>query len=153
MSEPGKVGLLGAPKIITTPAPGGDKGDKMNSIPVRAHSFESAQCIWSRAAKHSKVLGRVSSLDTGGDQGTPCVGVECSHERCSNMTSMYKVVKTVTSTKFRHEPFQDFYEVYEEIGRYRQNIIKMLLSHIITYKYFCLVYYSNSDKVCFWLNY
>ena len=62
-------------------------------------------------------MGRVSSLDTGGDQGTPCVGVECSHERCSNMTSMYKVVKTVTSTKFRHEPFQDFYEVYEEIGR------------------------------------
>jgi len=103
------------PRIITTPAPGGEKSEKM-SIPVRAHSFESAHCIWSRAAKHSKVLGRVSSLDTGGDQGTPCVGVECSHERCSNMTSMYKVVKTVTSTKFRHEPFQDFYEVYEEIG-------------------------------------
>ena len=38
-----------------------------------------------------QVLGRVSSLDTGGDGGTPCVGVECSHERCSNMTSMYKV--------------------------------------------------------------
>jgi len=83
---------------------------------VRAHSFESAQCIWSRAAKNSKVLGRVSSLDTGGEGGTPCVGVECSHERCSNMTSMYKVVKTVTATKFRHEPFQDFYEVFEEIG-------------------------------------
>ena len=38
-----------------------------------------------------QVLGRVSSLDTGGEGGTPCVGVECSHERCSNMTSMYKV--------------------------------------------------------------
>ena len=96
----------------------------------------------------------MSSLDTGGEGGTPCVGVECSHERCSNMTSMYKVnnpsypcttymsncttymckvnnptyinisithiaqvVKTVTATKFRHEPFQDFYEVFEEIGR------------------------------------
>ena len=104
------------PKIITTPAPGGEKNEKL-SIPVRAHSFESAHCIWSRAAKHAKVLGRVSSLDAGSDPGTPCVGVECSHERCSNMTSMYKVVKTVTSTKFRHEPFQDFYEVYEEIGR------------------------------------
>ena len=64
-----------------------------------------------------KVLGRVSSLDTGEGGVAPCVGVECSHERCSNMTSMYKVVKTVTSTKHRHEPFTDFYEVYEEIGR------------------------------------
>ena len=45
----------------------------------------------------SKVLGRVSSLDTGGDGGTPCVGVECSHERCSNMTSMYKVSSNMTS--------------------------------------------------------
>ena len=105
------------PKIITTPAPAQDRPDK-SGVAVRAHSFESAHCIWSRAAKHAKVLGRVSSLDTGTpDTGTPCVGVECSHERCSNMTSMYKVVKTVTSTKFRHEPFQDFYDVFEEIGR------------------------------------
>jgi len=104
------------PKIITTPAPAQDRPDK-SGVAVRAHSFESAHCIWSRAAKHAKVLGRVSSLDTGTpDTGTPCVGVECSHERCSNMTSMYKVVKTVTSTKFRHEPFQDFYDVFEEIG-------------------------------------
>ena len=108
------------PNIIITPPQavgGGDSSDSGSgklSIPVRAHSFESAQCIWSRAAKHAKVLGRVSSLEAGGE---PCVGVECSHERCSNMTSMYKVVKTVTSTKHRHEPFTDFYQVYEEIGR------------------------------------
>ena len=90
----------------------------------------------------------MSSLDTGGEGGTPCVGVECSHERCSNMTSMYKVsfssnmtlliniwdnnylglfqvVKTVTATKFRHEPFQDFYEVFEEIGRWGQGLIEV----------------------------
>ena len=30
---------------------------------------------------------------------------------------IFQVVKTVTATKFRHEPFQDFYEVFEEIGR------------------------------------
>ena len=63
-----------------------------------------------------QVLGRVSSLDAREGGVAPCVE-ECSHERCSNMTSMYKVVKTVTSTKHRHEPFTDFYEVYEEIGR------------------------------------
>ena len=108
------------PRIITTPpAP---EGETKMSLPVRAHSFESAQCIWSRAAKHAKVLGRVSSLDSGGGGGggggaEVCGGGECSHERCGNMTSMYKVVKTVTSTKHRHEPFTDFYEVYEEIGR------------------------------------
>ena len=115
------------PNIIITPptaGAGNGAGDQdadigsngKLSIPVRAHSFESAQCIWSRAAKHAKVLGRVSSLDTGEGGVTPNVGVD-SHERCSNMTSMYKVVKTVTSTKHRHEPFTDFYEVYEEIGR------------------------------------
>ena len=112
MSSAGGLLRLERPRIITTPpAP---EGETKMSLPVRAHSFESAQCIWSRAAKHAKVLGRVSSLDAG---DTPCVGVECSHERCSNMTSMYKVVKTVTSTKHRHEPFTDFYQVYEEIGR------------------------------------
>ena len=46
-----------------------------------------------------------------------CQGAECSDERCSNYTSMYKVVKTVTSTKFRRDPFEDFYEIFEEIGR------------------------------------
>ena len=115
--------MSAGPNIIITPPKGEDSSSSSSggklSVPVRAHSFESAQCIWSRAAKHAKVLGRVSSLDTGegGAGGTPCKGVECSHERCSNMTSMYKVVKTVTSTKHRHEPFTDFYEVYEEIGR------------------------------------
>ena len=39
----------------------------------------------------------MSSLDTGGEGGTPCVGVECSHERCSNMTSMYKVSSNTRS--------------------------------------------------------
>ena len=33
------------------------------------------------------------------------------------MASMYKLVQTINSTKFRTEPFEDFYEVYEEIGR------------------------------------
>ena len=59
------------PRIITTPAPGGEKSEKM-SIPVRAHSFESAHCIWSRAAKHSKAgvskpeggLGFISCFST-----------------------------------------------------------------------------------------
>ena len=119
MASTGGLLRVERPRIITTPpAPSpAAEGETRSSLPVRAHSFESArsaQCIWSRAAKHAKVLGRVSSLDTG---DTPCVGVECSHERCSNMTSMYKVVKTVTSTKHRHEPFTDFYQVYEEIGR------------------------------------
>ena len=117
---------MSGPNIVITPPKadakaeeGGSQGAGSKlSVPMRAHSFESAQCIWSRAAKHAKVLGRVSSLDAGeAGGGTPCKGVECSHERCSNMTSMYKVVKTVTSTKHRHEPFTDFYEVYEEIGR------------------------------------
>ena len=103
------------PPAPPTPGPGGGGGGGGG---VRALSFESAQCIWSRAAKHAKVLGRVSSLDSGGGGGAEvCGGGECSHERCGNMTSMYKVVKTVTSTKHRHEPFTDFYEVYEEIGR------------------------------------
>ena len=105
------------PDIVITPpslgAGGGvdtrDQGTKL-SLPVRAHSFESAQCIWSRAAKHAKVLGRVSSLDSQ-------AGALEEGARGANMTSMYKVVKTVTSTKHRHEPFTDFYEVYEEIGR------------------------------------
>ena len=35
----------------------------------------------------------------------------------STTTSLAQVVKTVTATKMRHEPFQDFYEVFEEIGR------------------------------------
>ncbi|TRY67357.1 hypothetical protein TCAL_15820 [Tigriopus californicus] len=30
---------------------------------------------------------------------------------------MYKLVQTINSTKFRTEPFEDFYEQYEEIGR------------------------------------
>ena len=34
-----------------------------------------------------------------------------------SITHIAQVVKTVTATKFRHEPFQDFYEVFEEIGR------------------------------------
>ena len=41
----------------------------------------------------------------------------CTDSSCPNMNSMYKVVKTVTSTKFRQDPFEDYYEVYEEIGR------------------------------------
>ena len=109
--------LMAAPDtpdiVITPPSLGAgteDKGATKLSLPVRAHSFESAQCIWSRAAKHAKVLGRVSSLDSqAGALEEGCRG--------ANMTSMYKVVKTVTSTKHRHEPFTDFYEVYEEIGR------------------------------------
>merc|ERR1719412_1723505 len=32
------------------------------------------------------------------------------------MNSMYKVVKTVTSTKFRYDPFEELYEVHEELG-------------------------------------
>jgi hypothetical protein len=51
------------------------------------------------------------------DSHLSCLGDECTDDRCCNYTSMYKVVKTVTSTKFRHEPFEDFYEIYEEIGR------------------------------------
>ena len=50
------------PNIIITPPQAGGGGDSDSggsggklSIPVRAHSFESAQCIWSRAAKHAKV--------------------------------------------------------------------------------------------------
>ena len=78
----------------------------------------------------------MSSLDSGGSGAGDgaaterCVGVECSHERCSNMTSMYKVVKTVTSTKLRHEPFTDFYEVHEEIGRWVKSSPKTLKDHI-----------------------
>ena len=97
------------PDIVITPPDRQEaeaRGGKL-SLPVRAHSFESAQCIWSRAAKHAKVLGRVSSLDSQAG----------SVEEGRGMTSMYKVVKTVTSTKHRHEPFTDFYDVYEEIGR------------------------------------
>lgn len=100
------------PDIVITPPSLGEAsgGTAKLSLPTRAHSFESAQCIWSRAAKHAKVLGRVSSLDSqAGALEEGCRG--------ANMTSMYKVVKTVTSTKHRHEPFTDFYEVYEEIGR------------------------------------
>ena len=37
----------------------------------------------------------------------------------------FQVVKTVTATKFRHEPFQDFYEVFEEIGRWEQGLIEV----------------------------
>ena len=110
------VRMMAAPDtpdiVITPPSLGGGdtSGPPKLSLPVRAHSFESAQCIWSRAAKHAKVLGRVSSLDS--QAGALEEGI-----RGANMTSMYKVVKTVTSTKHRHEPFTDFYEVYEEIGR------------------------------------
>ncbi len=35
----------------------------------------------------------------------------------STSSSMYKLVQTINSTKFRTEPFEDFYEVFEEIGR------------------------------------
>ena len=60
------MAVPGPPRIVTTPAPPDTRqdrpaaGEKM-SIPVRARSFESAQCIWSRAARHAKVgrgLGR-----------------------------------------------------------------------------------------------
>ncbi len=34
-----------------------------------------------------------------------------------SMASMYKLVQTINSTKFRTEPFEEFYEVFEEIGR------------------------------------
>ena len=73
------------------------KGDNIGGSPVALLGpvltlFWSNSCFaWKRV--FVQVLGRVSSLDTGGDGGTPCVGVECSHERCSNMTSMYKVRK------------------------------------------------------------
>ncbi len=33
------------------------------------------------------------------------------------MSSMYKLVQTINSTKFRTEPFEDYYDVFEEIGR------------------------------------
>jgi hypothetical protein len=33
-------------------------------------------------------------------------------------SSMYKLVQTINSTKFRTEPFEDFYETFEEIGTY-----------------------------------
>lgn len=33
------------------------------------------------------------------------------------MGSMYKLVQTLNSTKFRTEPFEDYYELHEEIGR------------------------------------
>lgn len=33
-------------------------------------------------------------------------------------TSMYKLVQTINSTKFRTEPFEDYYDVFEEIGRW-----------------------------------
>ena len=33
-------------------------------------------------------------------------------------SSMYKLVQTINSTKFRTEPFDEYYEVKEEIGRY-----------------------------------
>ena len=32
-------------------------------------------------------------------------------------SSMYKLVQTINSTKFRIEPFEDYYDVFEEIGR------------------------------------
>ena len=31
-------------------------------------------------------------------------------------SSMYKLVQTINSTKFRIEPFEEFYEIFEEIG-------------------------------------
>ena len=34
-----------------------------------------------------------------------------------DMSSMYKLVQTINSTKFRTEPFEEFYDVFEEIGR------------------------------------
>ena len=39
-----------------------------------------------------------------------------------SITHIAQVVKTVTATKFRHEPFQDFYEVFEEIGRWGEKM-------------------------------
>ena len=32
-------------------------------------------------------------------------------------SSMYKLVQTINSTKFRTEPFEDYYDLFEEIGR------------------------------------
>ena len=55
----------------------------------------------------SVVAGEILS---SGDGGTP-------PPHCTMASTMYKLVQTINSTKFRTEPFEDFYEVYEEIGR------------------------------------
>ena len=60
MSEKPNI-IITPPTALTGAGPGaGDHDNDIGtngklSIPVRAHSFESAQCIWSRAAKHAKV--------------------------------------------------------------------------------------------------
>ena len=38
-------------------------------------------------------------------------------------SSMYKLVQTINSTKFRIEPFEEYYDVFEEIGRWERDLI------------------------------
>ena len=50
-------------------------------------------------------------------------------------SSMYKLVQTINSTKFRTEPFEDYYDVFEEIGRWESAIgmsLRLPLAHLVT---------------------
>ena len=55
------------------------------------------------------VYVKLYNLHIQGEQSNIYINISITH--------IAQVVKTVTATKFRHEPFQDFYEVFEEIGR------------------------------------
>jgi len=58
---------------------------------------------------HGAVSVVAGEILSSGDGGTP-------PPHCTMASTMYKLVQTINSTKFRTEPFEDFYEVYEEIG-------------------------------------
>ena len=48
--------------------------------------------------------------------------IEVPRKIINMASSMYKLVQTINSTKFRVEPFEDYYDVFEEIGRWESPI-------------------------------
>ena len=48
--------------------------------------------------------------------------IEVPRKIINMASSMYKLVQTINSTKFRIEPFEDYYDVFEEIGRWESPI-------------------------------
>ena len=51
---------------------------------------------------------------------------------CTMASSMYKLVQTINSTKFRTEPFEDYYDVFEEIGRWELSLRSKSFTRIIS---------------------
>ena len=68
--------------------------------------------------------------------GIPCPAWNWSSRKIINMaSSMYKLVQTINSTKFRTEPFEDYYDVFEEIGRWESPIgmsLRLPLAYLVT---------------------